>query len=454
MDGPRWVLAICLAAIAFAAMATLTARSEPGTGLDEPEPAAASESVGASSDALSASSAGSGCTDVVSPSGEDDEGLDVEAIAENVERLRGLRFSGEPDVELVPVEELDRRVTEATREQVPPMVVADEGRVLELLGAIGADADLYELYTEGLEGQVAGIYLPESREMLVARGADPGVLERITVAHELEHALADDRLGLPFGEGLDVERQDAQAAAHALVEGDATMLMELYAVRHVGLGDLLDLGGAGSFAESEADLEELPYHLQRELLWPYSDGARFVCRLYRRGGWDAVNRAYAEPPAATDQILFPERYGDRPADPPATGRLPAPWRERRTAELGAAPLLWLFEAPGGDPGRALPDPRGAVAAWAGGESTLWADGKRSALGISLVERDPAVPRLCAAVAGWLAATRPDDERLGPRGNERLVVSGPGVASVLSCARGVVRVGIGPNVRTARRLTRG
>ena len=430
-------------------MTAVTLRSEP----DEPDPPDP-PSVAADtpeSAALANSSALSGCTDEVSPGGEDDVGLDLEAITAKVERLRELRFKGEPEIKLLPADKLDERLAKIVAKEYRPSDAADEERALKLIGAIPPDADLYDLRVSGLEGQAAGLYLPETKELLVAEGEDAGAFERIALAHELEHALTDARLGIPLPDEVDPAVADSLIAAQALVEGSASLLMEFYAVKHIALGDLLDLGGSADIAQSSESLAEQPYHLQRELLWAYTDGARFACALYRRGGWRAVDRAYADPPAATDQIIFPERYGETPEDPTDPGALSAPWERRASSDLGAAELLWLFEAPGGDPDRALPDPRGSVSAWAGGDAVLWADGPRSALGISLAERTEA-PALCAAVAGWYSATRPNDPRRPPQADERLVIEGSDQAAVLRCPPGNVRLGIAPSVKLARRLT--
>ena len=172
-------------------MAVVVARSEP----DQPEPPdrPSTPAETPESAALANSSALSGCTDEATPEGADDTGLDLEAITANVERLRELRFAGEPDIELLPAEELDARLAKEVGEEYRPADAVDEERALKLVGAIPPGADLYELRTGGLEGQVAGLYLPETKELLVAEGEDPGAFERIALAHELEHALTDEQ---------------------------------------------------------------------------------------------------------------------------------------------------------------------------------------------------------------------------------------------------------------------
>jgi hypothetical protein len=171
--------------------------------------------------------------------------------------------------------------------------------------------------------QVAGFYDPETGEMVVGR-ATTGPLDgatRMILAHELDHALTDQVLDLPLApERPAPGAEDTALAQLALIEGDATLAMQLYALRHVGL--LEQLSGLGSAAGAQQQLTALPHHLRSTLTFPYLQGLAFVCRLHAGGGWKAVDRAYDEPPTTTAQVLFPERYDEReaavdPRDPAA-----------------------------------------------------------------------------------------------------------------------------------------
>ncbi|MGH2957915.1 MAG: hypothetical protein ACRDL6_13090 [Solirubrobacterales bacterium] len=390
------------------------------------------------------------CVDPGAGAGKDDEGLEVDEIAAKVERLRGLRFSEPPEVELLEADELESRLREDFDQEIERSEVEIDQRTLTLLGALPEDQDLYGLYRDAFAEQVAGVYDQRTGELLVLAGEEEGALERITLAHELEHALADQALGLPIADDPDLSRADSLLARTALVEGDATLTMELYLVRHVGLGDLLGTIDAGIFGTTEQDLAELPYVLQQELLWPYVAGAEFVCHLYARGGWRAIDRAYESPPASSDQIIFPGRYGESVGDPRDPPPLQGPWTRLARTEFGAAHLLWLLEAPGDDPGRGLPRPRALVEPWRGGELTLWKRGAESAAGIALLERGRS-GALCAAVSGWYSSAFPDAARRPPEAGEGLVAEGEGQSAVIRCPPGEVRVGIAPTLSVARRL---
>lgn len=182
--------------------------------------------------------------------------------------------------------------------------------------------------------------------------------QRVTVAHERQHALADQTLGLPLDD-TDRGDSDAARAALAVIEGDATLTMQRYAARALGVMDLLSLATQVLTADSE-QFDAAPHYLRQELLFPYTAGLAFVCQLYADGGWDKINAAYTDPPTTTGEVLFPDRHGHKPTNPRDPGALPAPWKLARQDTFGAAELLWLLQAPGGDPTRATGDPHRAA----------------------------------------------------------------------------------------------
>lgn len=373
----------------------------------------------------------------------------AQVVAQRVEKLRELDFDEPVEPEFLDDRELRERVRELLEEDYSREEADRDGRALKALGAIPPDTDLHELAEKVLADQVVGLYEPSNESLLVQSGGDPGVLEELTLAHELEHALADQTLELPVADDPDPALADAELAGLAVIEGDATLATQVYGARHIGPLDALSaLGDLGSVVDSERRLAALPPYLRNELLFPYTTGLEFVCGLYEEGGWDAVDAAYERPPTSTDQILFPQRYGEtQPADPPDPGEPGRPWRGELSTTLGAAQLLWLFEAPGGDPDRALEDPMAAVDAWAGGEMTVWSAGERTAVGLSLAQRPGEGERLCQAMTRWYAAAFPDARRQGP------AFDGSRQDAVISCRGDTIRLGLAPDVRTAQALVR-
>ncbi|MGH2828563.1 MAG: hypothetical protein ACRDKF_16500 [Actinomycetota bacterium] len=399
---------------------------------------------------------GEGLGDLFGGGGSSDESASpaklVKTISKQVEKVRKLRFEKPVDADFLLPRELQRRVGELFLEDYSKRDASLEARVLGTLGAIPRHTDLFSTRKSLLEGQVAGFYVPETEELVVLSGKTVGPLEKTTLAHELEHALADQKLGLGVDEESDPKTADKDLARLAVVEGDATLTMQRWALAHLSLGDQLGmLGGSPQLQESQEQLESMPHYLRQELSFPYLDGMNLVCDRYKRGGWAAVDKAYDAPPASTDQVLFPERYDPKaePVDPRDPGTLSEPWSRELSGSIGAAELKWLFEAPGGDTSKALADPLKAVAAWAGGDVDLWTDGDQSALGISLVQRAVATD-LCDSVTQWYSASF-DDDNESREGGAALVAEGGVQDAVITCSGDEVRIGIGPDTGVARSL---
>lgn len=377
----------------------------------------------------------------------------VAGIGAAVEALRGLEFDGEPPVTFRPDDEFVADLRDSAEADYPPDVAAADAARLSALGAIPDDVDLRELQLELLGEQAAGFYRPETGEVVV-RGQGEGALtaqERVILAHELEHALVDQQLGLPEvapdAGDLDLDRATARLAA---VEGGAVLVQNQFTLATLGLDEQLELGLDPELQQQLQQLEDVPHVLRRELLFPYEEGFVFACDHYREGGVDALDALVADPPPSTAPVLFDDRAGEeRPEGPPA-GALSQPWTEATTAAFGPAELLWLLEAPGDDPGAALDAPRERAAGWDGGTATTWTRGDASAVGLALAQRD-GEPSLCDTMAAWHEAAFPAASPTATQGAERRAAEGGGHGGVVACDGGVVRVGVAPTLADARRL---
>jgi hypothetical protein len=382
--------------------------------------------------------------------GTGEAGTSVEEIAAQVEGLRELEFTGDVEPEFVSNEEMTSRVRELFLEDYTPEIADIEERLLTGLGAIPRGTDLRELRAGAIGQQVAGYYEPETGELVVRQaGAELSAIDRITLSHELDHALTDQALDIPLPDDPEVGTEDASLAALALVEGDATFVMQRYSAT-LGVDEQLELLDPAVIAEAEAGLSNFPPYLEQELIFPYEEGLSFVCDLYANGGWAAVNEAYDKPPVSTAQVMFPDRFraGESPHDPSSPGNDPPKgWRVGPRVQLGAANLLWLFEAPGGDRSRALSDPRSAAGEWAGGVVEMWTRGPDTALDVTLVDR-PEGGSLCESVSKWYSQIDvSDQETTDPQA--ALVSEGADQDALMTCEGDRVRLGIGPSLEVAR-----
>lgn len=365
-----------------------------------------------------------------------------------VEDLRSLEFRTDPDpVYLAPA---------AFGERVASMPVFREGEaellqdVLVALGAIPPGYDLERELTETSADGVVGFYDPDTEELVVkgTGGADGFTgLERMTLVHELEHALADQVHGFRPLDDPDAD-EDALAAYRALVEGDAELVTEMYASQALGFADAIEIGLVAGVAGASA--LDAPHFIVRSLTFPYLEGMEFACALYERGGWAAVDAAYADPPASTHEILFPETYpGFEPVDLPDPPGPPRPWRKLAEMSVGTADLLFLFEAPGGDVEEALDDPVAGAAAWGGGELHAWGRGDDVALVLSVANRSQTRP-MCASIDTWYRRAFPGGTGLPLAEGDRRASQGGLQAVVMRCDRdGTVHLGLAPSARAAR-----
>jgi hypothetical protein len=322
----------------------------------------------------------------------------IDEITAAVVADRGLEFvAAEPEPTFLSGEATGDRIVNLNDAEYPPQEAELDERLLETLGVIDGVTSLRELRLDLLATEVAGFYVPSSGE-LVVRSDDPtqplGPIEQLTLAHELQHALADQNHTLL---DADAAGGDAALAALSLIEGDANLTGHRFALAHLSLQDQIDVSVSPEVTGSQAKLEAAPHFIARQLLFPYQEGMSFVCSRFLDGGWDAIDELYANPPRSTVEILVPDRLGTAPIDPPDPGRPGAAWVEVRRDTFGAADLLFLFEAPGGNEQRALDNPLTSAAAWAGGEYILYASGADSAVGISLVAVEGEETALCEAI---------------------------------------------------------
>jgi hypothetical protein len=292
----------------------------------------------------------------------------VPVIAKRVEALRDLRFEQIPRPVIVSPERARREGLADLDRNYPPERLRSDEEILKLLGLIDDDADLRDLAGSLFGEGVAGYYDPRDGRLRVVEGAGTAnrVLEETVLAHELTHALEDQRFGLPQSQATD-DRSLARAALH---EGTATALMTAYLQEHFSAEEAL----GGLVGSAFGDTGDLPPFLEAQVLFPYLGGEQFVSHLLRRAGgrWNLVDTAYElRPPASTEQVLHPRAY--------VRADEPQPVRLRAGAVLGDG---WQREAAGtwGElQTRELLGSARAASGWGGDRYELWRSGADRAL---------------------------------------------------------------------------
>ncbi|MBM4425101.1 MAG: hypothetical protein FJ030_17265 [Chloroflexi bacterium] len=305
---------------------------------------------------------------------------DMDILQQQVADVRGLAVTGEVQRYVI-----DKKDVRGTLEELylnhgsSRDEVADQARVLSALGLIKPTYDLFTNTLNGLSDGIGGFYTPWTRQLYVIGEEWTGV-ERYVFSHEYDHALADAHFDIASMGVYPVCAGDEQRcdAIRALVEGDATLLMDKWFEQYATPQDYQDITRL-AFRTNDTTLPEQfpPPYVIRDNVFPYREGLAFVEYLYQRGNWADVNRAYQNLPQSTEHILHPEKYIAREAvvsveAPSLEGAIGAEWRHLKTNSLGEW-TTFLLLAYGADIAAQLDDftASQAAAGWGGDQYQVY-----------------------------------------------------------------------------------
>ncbi|HJU86468.1 MAG TPA: hypothetical protein VJ788_03765 [Gemmatimonadota bacterium] len=261
------------------------------------------------------------CVPASAQSPDPDLLAEARAIARQMAGIRGLAILRPIDFEVSD----KAKVTEYARASLSEQMSPGEWEAYEALllhtGMMPPGTDLEDLVVRLYAEQIAGYYDPARKTFYLADWL-PRLLQRGVVAHEVTHALQDQHFDLERWLSAVSPTEDGALARAAVAEGDAMAAMIAFLLEPMGAG-IEDLPPLSSLLEEAPPgmaagyptFDAAPRALQRLLLFPYVEGSDFVREALDRGGWNAVDRLYRDPPASTEQILHPDRYFDDRDEP-------------------------------------------------------------------------------------------------------------------------------------------
>ncbi|HUP59436.1 MAG TPA: hypothetical protein VNA69_03335 [Thermoanaerobaculia bacterium] len=297
-----------------------------------------------------------------------------------VEEIRGRKFTRDVRNVTIDRSDLQKHLRDQMAKSIP-YSLEDWGVMLRALQLVDVEPakivpQLLSLY----ESQVLAFYDPHSHTYYsirqlpklpeaVATMADPKMLEQTVMVHELTHALQDQHFQLAEGEKARMKDSDASMAYHALLEGEAVLVMVAHMLKGVNieLDEALEnealLQTVNSAAQSESMIDPAtPKYFAEMLKFPYLEGLRFVVEAYKRGGWKEVDRVHANPPRSTREILHPEEYFAKSSKAEAFDRTIPSGDVIAVEHLGA--FHWRFLV-GAD----------AARGWVNDRVAVWRDGR-------------------------------------------------------------------------------
>jgi hypothetical protein len=229
---------------------------------------------------------------------------------------------------LVSRDEVNRMLREKFDEDAGAKRLQRAEVVLKKFGLLDRDFNLRPFMISLLTEQVAGFYDNKTKTVNLLDWIAPQE-QKPVLAHELTHALQDQRVGLAKWSqiGLDgiaknvrednqyIQYDEADSARDAVAEGQAMVVFLDYSLRETGrtlekspeltphLKDLLsDVGGSPILARA-------PLLIQQSLMFPYIEGLSFEDNILVKGGKDAAfSSVLAHPPSSTFEILHPSAY--------------------------------------------------------------------------------------------------------------------------------------------------
>ncbi|HEY8059718.1 MAG TPA: DUF6782 family putative metallopeptidase, partial [Acidimicrobiales bacterium] len=229
-----------------------------------------------------------------------------------VEEERGLEFQEDIDLEILDDDAYtDRAQSDFEEDLVDTREdLENSASALQALGLWPADTDPVELVSQFAAAGSLGYYDPASGAMVVRGSADTPNL-RITLVHELTHALEDQHFELDRPE-LDDAFDESGLAFSALVEGSASRVDAAYTAM------LTEQERDQADAEQQAlvagiDIGAFPAILLAQQQFVYVTGQEFVESIFDQGGNEAIDRALRRPPTTSEQILEPDDWPDREA---------------------------------------------------------------------------------------------------------------------------------------------
>jgi len=274
----------------------------------------------------------------------------VQEVSADVEKLRQLRFKTPVAIKIIDGatarEDFESELDDETREQARHTQDA-----WVHLGLIPETTDLVAGQLDLVEEDVLGYYEIGSNTFHLLSHVSAREV-RSVMAHELTHALEDQHYDLEALQKGAVN-EDHAVAIKAVIEGSAMVTTLSILSREGGIAEARKRATQAGQDRAKS-VQHAPTFVRRRLLLPYTLGFTFLLRgkpwewLFDGVRIEDIERAYAQPPHSTRQILHPEQYwvGQREGAPPLTLPDLSPvlgpgWSRAITGSIGELGLAML-----------------------------------------------------------------------------------------------------------------
>jgi hypothetical protein len=305
----------------------------------------------------------------------------VDEILDFASHDTGLPIQHKVKRNLITRESVERYVDKRMKDDKDAQRLEQSRLVLEKFGLLPPGYDLHSEFLRLLGEQAAAYYDSKSKSVNLLDWVQPDI-QKPVLAHELTHALQDQKINLekwelagakdqgPQPDQQEQVAEEAQAARQCVTEGQAMVVLVDYTLAPIGK-DILTAPEVvdvmrGSMADNKDSpvFAAAPMFLRESLLMPYTFGLEFVRAVLAAKGKDAAYPGMLEnPPIDTRQIMQPETYLRKQNVPPLAipdlDKLVAPDYERFDfGGMGEFDIYLLAKQYGGAPPNYYPHWRG------------------------------------------------------------------------------------------------
>jgi Putative metallopeptidase family (DUF6782) len=238
----------------------------------------------------------------------------VDEILQQMSRITGLPIKAPVNKKVATRAEIQKLLIHNLHTDYTPQQIHVQQATLRAFGLISRNFDLQNFLISFYTEQAAGFYDPPTKTMYIANWIQPDMQEMV-LAHELTHALQDQNFNLEHYMKAVQKDDDAEAARQAVVEGYATAAMFQSVLGGVPLSSIPSLNNLlGPLIRQNMTefpvYSRAPFFFRLQALFPYIQGASFIEKGLRQGGWKSLSELFTSPPYATKAIFQPEVYFD------------------------------------------------------------------------------------------------------------------------------------------------
>ena len=323
-------------------------------------------------------------------------------IAKQVEKLRGLTFDHPVPVSFLSDAAFNKKVS------VQDQLTAKERKELDAsesefraIGLVSGDLDLASAFDSLQTSGTLAFYDPKTKRVTV-RGTDLGVDTKVTLAHELTHALQDQHFDL-LKLQRDAAKNDTSDALRALVEGDAVRIQRRYADQ-LSAADKSAYQAADAAKAKDALTEVrdqgVPDSLSAFFQAPYVLGPPMLAVAATKSDF-AIDGLFRNPPASDAAFVTPTTLLDGAKRLEVAPPKLAAGEKRHGKPTGfGAFALYLMLAARADAAASL----AAVDGWGGDSMVAYTSDSTTCIRAAFVGRDGgATARLGSAISAWAAS---------------------------------------------------